>query len=133
MKVGRVDPHTSLAKTLLDSHIEAPILLRIQVEIVPENFVLTARRTETGRITRMQRRVGLLDHITAGETISPNIAELIKVIETAAGDQDSSLRLACTLACKNPATYWVWSLTNVGCGPKICETKGRSCPALTRL
>ena len=36
----------------------------------------------------MQRRVRLFDLVTAGDSISPNIAELIEVIEASASDEN---------------------------------------------
>ena len=57
-------------------------------EVVPENFVLTARRTETGRDTRVQSRVRFVDLVAAGKAIGPDVAELIEMIETSASDED---------------------------------------------
>ena len=49
-------------------------------------IVLTAWRTEPGRHTGVQNCVCPVDLVTAGDAISPDTAELIEVIEAAAGD-----------------------------------------------
>ena len=61
VEIGRADPDATIAKALLDSHVETAIALGIQIEIVSENLILTARRAEPGCVTRVQRRVGRLD------------------------------------------------------------------------
>src|SRR5215472_486648 len=73
---------------LLDSDVPAKIFFGLQIRVVPENFVLTAGRAESRCYTRVQRRVGLVDLVTAGDPISPNAAELVKMIETPASNED---------------------------------------------
>ena len=51
----------------------------------------------------MQCRVRFVDLVTAGKAISPNVAELIEMIVTAAGDENQILELASRVACRNPA------------------------------
>src|SRR5207244_5033520 len=48
-------------------------------------------RTESGRHTGVQNCVCPVDLVTAGDAISPDAAELIEVIEAAAGDKDQIL------------------------------------------
>ena len=42
----------------------------------------------------MQRRVRLVDLVTAGETICPDIAELIEMIEAPTGDENEIVDLS---------------------------------------
>ena len=95
VKIGQANRHATAAQSsCLDANVPTQIVFRFQSEIVPENFVLTAWRTESGRHAGMQRRVRLVDLVTAGEPISPDTAELIEVIETSAGDKNQIFDLA---------------------------------------
>ena len=64
------------------------IVFRFQPEIVPEDFILAAWRTESRPHAGMQRYVCLLDLVTARKPIRPDAAELVEVIEAPAGDED---------------------------------------------
>src|SRR5882762_2270676 len=88
MKIGQADDDPILPEPLFDADVPAKIVFRCQSEIVPENFVLTTRRTKSCRHARMQCCVCPVDFITAGESISPNTAELIEVIEAPACDEN---------------------------------------------
>ncbi len=43
----------------------------------------------------MQRRIRLVDLVTARDAISPNVAELIEMIDPAAGDQNEIVDVSC--------------------------------------
>src|SRR5947208_3473750 len=86
VKVSRADYDPPLPKSLFNPSVPAEIFFRVQSKIHPENFVLAARRTESGRHARVQRRVGLVDFVTARNPISPNVAELVEMIDPSAAD-----------------------------------------------
>src|SRR5207249_4811371 len=91
MKISRTQsdaPATAGPEPLFDTDIPPEIFLRLQSKIIPENLVLTARRTEPGCDARVQSRVCLVDFVTAGKLISPDVTELIKVIEPPTRDED---------------------------------------------
>ena len=91
VKISQADRHApATAGPELLSHANVPtqIVFRFQPEIVPENFVLTAGRTESRRDAGMQRCVYLVDLVTPSEAISPDPAELVEVIEAPADDKD---------------------------------------------
>src|SRR2546421_13084397 len=95
MKISRADTYSAIPKTLFESDIPSKIFFRLQrrqwltwIRIEPENLVLTARRTESGRHACVQRRVGFVDLVAACEPISPNVAELIEAIDSSAGDEN---------------------------------------------
>src|SRR5439155_25030768 len=88
VKISHANGDAILPKLLPDTDVPPEIVFRFQSEIVPENFVLTARRTESRRHAGMQCCVCPVDFITAGESISPNTAELIEVIEAPACDEN---------------------------------------------
>ncbi len=88
VKIGQPDGDPILPEPLFHANVPAQIVFRFQSEIVPENFVLTARRTKSCRHARMQCCVCPVDFITAGESISPNTAELIEVIEAPACNEN---------------------------------------------
>src|SRR5437899_9821211 len=88
MKISRTNRDSVFPESLFDADVPAEIFFRPQPKIHPKNFVLTARRTESGRHARMQRCVRLLDLVTASESISPNVSELIEIIETPPRDED---------------------------------------------
>src|SRR5437588_12511456 len=92
MKISRADTYSPIPKTLFESNIPSKIFFRLQrrqwlsrIRIKPENLVLAARRTESGRHACVQRRVRFVDLITARRAIGPNVSELIEVIDASAG------------------------------------------------
>src|SRR6478609_3445065 len=91
MKVRQIERNAILPKLLPDADVPAEIFFRLQIRVVTENNVLTAWRTETRRNARVQRRVCLVDLIAACNAISPHAAELVEIIEPAAGDKDQIL------------------------------------------
>ena len=88
MKISQADRDAVVPELLSYPNVPAEIAFRFQPEIVPEDFVLTAGRTESRRHAGMQRCVCLVDFVTAGKAISPDPAELVEVIKTPAGDKD---------------------------------------------
>ena len=78
VKVGQADVNAILPKLLSDADVPAEIFFRFQIEVVSENFVLTARRTEPSRNAGVQRRICFVDLVAAGNAISPDAAELLK-------------------------------------------------------
>src|SRR5438477_13219436 len=78
VKIGRADRYAPVPQPLLNSGVVSEIFFRAQAEIHAKDFVLTARRTETGRDARVQRRVGLVDLVTARAPISPDVAKLVE-------------------------------------------------------
>src|SRR5580700_3007428 len=91
MKVGQIERNAILPKLLPDADVPAEIFFRLQIRVVAENLILTARRTEPRRNARVQRCVCLVDFVAARDSISPDTAELIEMIETPAGDEDQIL------------------------------------------
>src|SRR5262249_3769318 len=91
MKVRQIERNALLPKLLPDADVPAENLFRIQIRVVTEDDVLTARRAEPCRNTRVYRRICLVHLITAGNTISPYAAERVEVSELAAGDKDQIL------------------------------------------
>src|SRR5438045_2943439 len=77
-----------MSNILPDTNVPAEIMLGFQSEIVSENFVLTAWRTESGRHTGVERRVCPVDPVAACNAISPDPAELIEMIEPATSNED---------------------------------------------
>ena len=88
MKISQADCHPVFPEPLLYTHVPTQIVFRLQSEIVPENLVLTARRTEPRRNAGMQRCVCLVDFVTPREPISPDATELVEVIEASARDKN---------------------------------------------
>src|SRR5207244_7200507 len=88
VKISHANGDAILPKLLPDTDVPPEIAFRFQSEIVPENFVLTARRTESRRHAGMQRRVCLVDLVPAREAVCPDAAELIEVIETSTRDKN---------------------------------------------
>src|SRR5881398_1965132 len=94
MKISRANRYALFPKPLLESDVPPEILFRLQrlersrSGIKAKDLVLAARRTEARCYARMQRRVRLVDLVTARYAVSPNIAELIEVIEPSAGDEN---------------------------------------------
>src|SRR6266568_8376527 len=88
VKVGEARVHAILPQLLSNSDVPTEVLFRFQAEVVSENFVLTARRTESLPNTGVQNSVRFVDFVTAGKAISPHSAELVEVIKPAAGDED---------------------------------------------
>src|SRR3984893_13198330 len=90
MKISRADCDTLFPESLLHTGIPPKIFFWLQrVRLVKaKNFVLTTRWTESRRDARVQCRVRFVDLVTAGKTISPDIAEIIEVIVTSARDQN---------------------------------------------
>src|SRR5205085_1420901 len=91
---SRTDRHSLVPKSLFESRVPADAFLRLQwrqrltrIRIEPEDFVLTARRTETFGDARVQRRVGFVDLVTARNAVRPHVAELIEMIDATAGDE----------------------------------------------
>src|SRR5206468_11599027 len=91
VKICEAHIHTILPQLLSDSDVPAEVLFRFQAEIVSENFVLTARRTEASADAGMQNGIRFIDFVTADKTIGPDATELIKMIKTSASDQDEIL------------------------------------------
>ena len=85
MKIREARAATHAAKSLLDAQVPSQVALRFQSEIIAENLVLTARRTEPSRDAGMKVRIGFRNQIAAGKPVSPNVAELIEVIVPSAG------------------------------------------------
>ena len=90
MKIRSADGNPLVPQSLLDTSIPTKAFLRLQCVFCVESkdFVLTARRTESGRNTRVQCCVGLVDLVTASEAIGPNVAELIEMSVTSARGQN---------------------------------------------
>src|SRR5437764_15420500 len=95
MKIGRADGHASIPESLLETSVPGKIFFRLQrrqrltrIWVEAKNLVLTAWRTESGRDTRVQRRVRLVNLVTARDPICPNVAELVEVIDSSAGDKN---------------------------------------------
>ncbi len=100
-------------------------------EVVAENLVLTARRTENPVATLdVQGCVGLGGLVAAGYAIGPDATELIEVIESAAATK-IKFSTGVSVACKERRDLLRVIADKVGCGPTSCEMNGRSCPALT--
>jgi hypothetical protein len=91
VKISQAGGNATFPKLLSYSDVPAKIVLRSKSEIVSENFVLTAWWTESRRHIGMQYGVSPVDLVAAGDTIRPYAAELIEVIEPAAGDKDQIL------------------------------------------
>ncbi|MEM4536691.1 MAG: hypothetical protein QXP92_05575, partial [Nitrososphaerota archaeon] len=72
VKIGQTHVDSISPELLPDAYIPSEIVFGLQSEVVPENFVLTARRTKTCGNTRMQNCVRSFDLITAGKAIRPN-------------------------------------------------------------
>ena len=87
MKIGHANHHPAFAEPLFDPGIPTEVLLRLEREVHPENFVLCARWAKSGPDARVEVRVGFRDQITAGEPIGPDIAELIEMIVATARDK----------------------------------------------
>lgn len=87
LEVGGTKNDSIVPKRLRHPRVEAANFFRIEIEVVPENLVLTGRRTQARRVTRMQDRVGRLDLVAARKAIGPDAAELIEVIVAPARDQ----------------------------------------------
>src|SRR5207247_7507264 len=85
------DGHAFFPELLSDCDVPAQISFGFESEIIPENFVLTAWGTESGRHTGVQNCVCPVNLVTAGDAISPDAAELIEVIEATARDKDKVL------------------------------------------
>ena len=88
MKISRINRHAPVPNPLFETNVPTEILFRSQSKIHSKNLVLTTRRAESGRDTRVQCRVRFVDLVTAGDPIGPDVAELIEVIDPAPGDQD---------------------------------------------
>src|SRR5437588_8558138 len=95
MKISRAYRHALFPKPLLKSRVPPKTLFRLQrlqrlsrVRIESKDLVLAARRTEARRHTRVQRRVRPVDLIATRDPVSPNIAELIEMIDPSTGDED---------------------------------------------
>src|SRR5215470_2602271 len=115
MKVRQIDGNAVFPGLLPDADVPAEIFFRLQIRVVAENLVLTARRTESRRNARVQRCVCLVDLVTACNAISPHTAELVEMIEPAAGDQDQildrrqrRLHKARNLLCVVADKSWLW-------------------------
>src|SRR5438045_8459600 len=99
MKIGCTDSDAPVPKPLLNSCVPSEILFWLQrlersgTRVKAKNLVLTARRTETGRNARVQRRVGLVDLVTPGNPICPNIVELIEMIEASDSDENENMKI----------------------------------------
>ena len=93
MKISRTNSYSIFPKPLLDTDVPTEIFFRFESEIIPEDLVLTAGRTEPGCHTRVQRRVRPIDLIATSEAIRPHIAELIEVIEAPASDENQRVDL----------------------------------------
>src|SRR6266699_3980403 len=93
MKISHTDSHSIFPKPLLDADIPTEVFFRFESEIIPENLVLAARRTEPGCDTRVQGRVRPVDLVAASEAIRPHVAKLIEVIEAPASDENQSVDL----------------------------------------
>ena len=91
MKVRQIERNAFLPKVLPDANVPAKVFFRIQIRVGAENNVLTARRTESCRNALVQRCICLVDLVTACDAISPHAAELVEMIEPAAGDKDQIL------------------------------------------
>src|SRR3977135_3254706 len=90
MKISRADCDTLFPESLLHTGIPPKIFFWLQRGrlVKAKNFVLTTRWTESRRDARVQCRVRLVDLVTAGKTIGPDVAALIKVMVTSACDQN---------------------------------------------
>ena len=90
MKIRSADGNPLVPQSLLDTSIPTKAFLRLQCVfwVESKDFVLTARRTESGRDTRVQCCVGPVDLVTASEAIGPNVAELIEMSVTSARGQN---------------------------------------------
>ncbi len=88
VKISRADRYTPIPKSLLNARVPSKILFRIEIGVVSENFILAARRTKSRGDAGVQRRVRLVDLVTARDTISPNVAKLIEMIDSSTGDED---------------------------------------------
>ena len=91
MKISQADANAVLPELLSDPDVPAQVSFGFESEVISENFVLTAWRTESGRHTGVQNCVCPVNLVSAGDAISPDAAELIEVIEAAAGDKDQIL------------------------------------------
>src|SRR5581483_1416309 len=96
MEISRPGRDPFIPKALLDARIPAETFLRPQRVglILTKDHVLRARRTESGRDARVQRRVCLVDLVTARETIRPNLAVLIELRVATAADQNEIVDLS---------------------------------------
>ena len=94
MKIREADRDPAAPKSLLYTQVPSQVALRFQPEVVAENLVLTARRTEPRRDAGMQVRIGFRNQIAAGKPIGPNVAELIEVIVATARNQVQILERA---------------------------------------
>ena len=102
------------------------------VGIKSENFILAAGRTKTFADARVNDCVRFVAEIAAGKPVSPDVAELIEVIECDPRHQcEIGNRVNDSLK-KTRGLYRVIA-DEGGCDPKVCRIKGRSCPAFTRL
>src|SRR6266513_1234689 len=93
VKIGRTDSDAPVPKPLLNSRVPSEILFWLQrlkrsrTGVKAKNLVLTAWRTKSGRDAGVQRRVRLVDLVTAGDSICPDVAKLIEVIDASAGNE----------------------------------------------
>src|SRR6266481_2694705 len=100
MKVRQIDCNALLPKLLPNTYVPAEVFFGIQIRVVAEDNVLTARRTESCRNARVQRCVCLVDLVAAGNAITPHAAELVEIIEPAAGNKDQILDWRQRYLCK---------------------------------
>src|SRR5215470_6229517 len=142
MKIRQIERNALLPKLLPDADVPAKNFFRLQIRVVTEDDVLTARRAEPCRDTRVERRICLVDLIAAGDTISPDAAERVEVSELAAGDKDQvfnwrqrRLRNAGDLLCVVAYKSRLWSerLRNEwallpGIDPAVVKARGERKP-----
>src|SRR5437763_902428 len=88
MKISNSNSYSIFPKPLLDTNVPTEIFFRFESEIIPENLVLTAWRTEPGSDTRVQGGVCPINLVTASEAIRPHVTELVEVIEAPASDEN---------------------------------------------
>src|SRR4029077_5273410 len=69
------------------AHVPSEVFFRVQAEIHPENFILTARRAKSRGNARVECRIGFVDLLAAGYPVSPHVAELIEMIDASTRDK----------------------------------------------
>ena len=88
MEISRAENDAFVPKSLLDSRVPAEIAFGLESEIHSENLVLTAGRRKSGRHAGVQGSIGLADEIAGRFPPSPDVAELIEVIEPATANEN---------------------------------------------
>src|SRR5262249_2913164 len=91
VKIGCVDEDAVIPELLPHPNVEAANPLRLEVWIIPENFVLAGWRTEPGCIAGMQNCVRRFEFVIASDPPSPDVAKLVEMIVATARDQIQAL------------------------------------------